>query len=191
MSFCLLNLSPSLEVNSALGKPTQTVDDYRQIPTDVDPLVLYVVGHAVPDRLTAPPAPSGQRALIKDSDIATTILTQRGSKKTLVFWDCCNARSFLQSSKVTSWPGNYVHVFACQGYERTWSSGGPPRVTQFSTELSGALALYGAGGPPSWASLSSQLNAQFAGLQRPEIYTTGSLTPKDFFAVQQAYTAAV
>ena len=186
MSFCLLNMSsPSkrLNIDPALGQLVESINSTTDIPAR-DPLILYIVGHAVPDGLMVPGGPDDANGTtISDAVVAEEIRAKRGAQNTLIIWDVCFAKSFLQTSGAQSWGPNYVHIFACQSYERTWNAGpssSPSRKTSFSTGLQQTLANQTSQAPLSWDSLNVQLNAHFAGLQTAEIYTTGTLRPSDF-----------
>jgi hypothetical protein len=183
MTFTLLNLtsnpqapSAKLEIDPRLGTPTSPViNDPASIPTD-DPLILYILGHAIPNGLMGP------KGTIPEADLFAQIEQKRRGRKTLLIWDVCFAESFLVIAQQARWPDNYVNIYACQGYERTWNNGNLSHrnwESLFSKELANALAKYDPLPPPSWDDLQADLRQQLAGVQTPQI-VYGVPVPSDF-----------
>jgi hypothetical protein len=149
-------------------------------------MVLYVIGHAIPNGLIGP-----DNAILPEAEIATAIQRRRGYAPTLIVWDVCFAKSLLDISGAPAWTSNFVHVFSCQPYERTWHLGPPSttddgsrppsgeRPTGFSIELASALGALEPGA--SWETLESALRERLFPVQRPEITPKSSMRlPADF-----------
>ncbi|HMJ57208.1 MAG TPA: hypothetical protein VK540_34300 [Polyangiaceae bacterium] len=178
MRYHLLNLSfgkQRLSAEPLLGEPVPVaaIDDFPE--PSAEPLILYILGHAAPDELL-----EGDVAR-PDHSIATAIESWRGNASTLLIWDVCFAKSFLNIERDEPWNTNYVHVFACQRYERAWHHGGQQNHTIFSTALHNALEQFrNEPNHLSWDGLTLLLNANLGGLQTAEIEHWGGLTANDF-----------
>lgn len=180
-ALCIMNLTnPTSErylvpdLNAVDIDPITAPD---QVPED-DSLILYIVGHAVPDGLV-----TADGETLDEATVATAIRSRRGKRPTLIVWDVCFSRSLLQIDGLDSWTANYVHIFSCQSYERTWHTGKTsqgPRRTLFSTELRKALGAMRGSGALEWNALQAKLREQLDSIQRPEIVTSGSLQPSHF-----------
>lgn len=185
---CILNLS-----NASAGRGLRPIVDLpfdfpsiktrfpELIPTDKNPTIVYVVGHAILDgiRMTEGRRP-GQATTLSEEAFAKTVQSRRQDNKTLMIWDICHAKSFLKIAD-RFWPANYGHIFACQEHERTWHTGSsttPARQTRFSVELKEALAALD-GKVSEWSALEKQLQKQLGRLQRPEI-VAHELRPAEF-----------
>jgi hypothetical protein len=182
---CILNLTHSDAQQNiqpaplSFGAPQTTIRDPGAIPND-GPLILYIVGHAVPNGLLGDP----NNRVLKEEDLATDIQRKRGSYPTLIIWDVCFAKSFLAIPRV-DWSNNYVHIFSSQSYERSWhtgqTAGKPPRQSIFSTELEGAIITCKREGTLTWRALEGQLRAQLGQLQKPAISPQEGPPPQLFF----------
>jgi hypothetical protein len=199
----VLNLSPVTIVTK--GKPTKRIDlrifdtaalglppDFlsraaeierpEEIPegrfTTDDPIILYIVAHGVPNGIM------NRRRLVDEKALAKKIIRQRKEAPTLIVWDVCFAKSFLQIEGLRdSWTPNYVHIFCCEEYERTWQTGNatkPPRQTLFSKELREALGALNGQRLQSWTTLEEKLQDQFGLLQTPSIHPKDGLQPDRF-----------
>jgi hypothetical protein len=189
---CVLNLSPvnvrnyemALEVDPqvltrlsrAEPRHIQNVDDIPlgEKPDD-EALILYIVAHGVPNGVM-----SGTRT-IREAQLARQIRAQRGEAPTLIIWDVCFAKSFLDIPGLPAWPASYVHIFSCEAHERTWqkSNGTQPRArTLFSTELSATIAP--GAQLQDWARLEQQLQRQLDPIQKPSIHPKNRLQPNSF-----------
>ena len=82
--------------------PDKIITDPRQIPT-TGTLILYILGHAIPDALVVPAltqyivsrqADPGGNSLLPEEAFAEFLIEQRGDNKTLLIWDLCFAKSF-------------------------------------------------------------------------------------------------
>jgi hypothetical protein len=180
MKYHLLKLSrggSKLEVDPALGAPEPVVR-LADIPLrgSDDPLILYILGHAAPDELF-----EGTQKL-QDVDVAEAIENRRGDANTLLIWDVCFAKSFLNLQREKPWTTNYVHIFASQRYERAWHQGGDTNRSIFSTALCNALQMLRHERQLSWEGLTLLLNSHLGGLQTAEISHWGQATAKDFQA---------
>src|SRR5207244_1924485 len=139
------------------------------------PLVLHIVGHAVPNGLT--PTLNGKR--LDETTLAAAITERRGNEPTLIVWDVCFAKSFLHVPRVR-WGRNYVHIFSCQAHERTWHNGtNKRRRTLFSEVLKGAIRRP-KDDPLTWRSLQQGLREELDAIQTPEVHPMGNLTPQAF-----------
>jgi len=179
MIYHLLNLSTgakNLNVHPCLGQP-EAITDLANIPQKdrKEPLILYILGHAAPDELFV-----GDRK-VEDTEIMNSIEKARTDAKTLLIWDVCFAKSFLNTSRQQPWPSNYVHMFACQRYERSWHQGGKRNETTFSAVLCEALQEYKPQQDElTWEGLGLLLNSKFGHTQTADIVHLGQLTVQDF-----------
>jgi hypothetical protein len=159
----------------ALGGSVTLGTDPNQIPDTDEPLVLYIVGHAVPDALVLPEGliptlcttlaiPEGTN-LLADEALAVVVQRRRGQLKTVIIWDFCFAKSF-QNIGNGGWAGfPYVHIFGCEAHEQAWHAG-EPRETLLSIALTKAIA----GGITTWEDLEGRLVEHLASVQQPSIY---------------------
>jgi hypothetical protein len=176
ITLCVLNLTKApkrLNVDHLLfADDTMRTDSPDKIPKSPEPLVLYIVGHAVPDTLLVPDG----RPLREDV-LVGKIKKRRGNNPTLIVWDLCFARSF-EKIKEPGWAGKpYVHIFSCKEYEQSWHTGptgDPQRQTLFSLAFQEAINE----GFASWDDLDKKLTRKLGRLQRPSIVLP--LAPGDF-----------
>jgi hypothetical protein len=199
----VLNLSPATIVTP--GKPTQRIElriydttalglppDFLshakhieradEIPvgrvTADDPIILYIVAHGVPNGVM------NRRRLVDEKALAKKIIQRRKEAPTLIVWDVCFAKSFLQIEGLGDlWTRNYVHIFCCEEYERTWQMGkatNPPGQTLFSKELREALGALRGQRLRSWTTLERQLQEQLGSLQTPSIHPKNGLSANRF-----------
>lgn len=177
----VLNLSDSKKPlhtvpDLTFGGETKEITDPNQIPDDKEPLILYILAHAVPDALVSPALQqfltrmrkfTGSSELIPEDVFAAFVKQRRGTNKTVIIWDLCFARSFEEIR--AGWVGMpYVHIFSCAAYEQGWHTGAattPPRQTLFSMALKKAIEL----GFKTWRDLESQLTEHLADVQQPSI----------------------
>jgi hypothetical protein len=193
-ALCILNLSdpkgrllPDLGANAAtLAKPISSPEETPQGGT----LVLYIVGHGRKNRLFGPGG-----AILEEKDVAETIQRLRGTDPTLIVWDVCFAESMKSIPATNDWPANFVHIFSCRSFERTWHGPLPPNgngVTLFSTELRSAIAALA---PTfSWGELQDKLQAAFvsvqsgttsSSLQKPSIHPDNTTHKPSTFELAQ------
>ena len=199
----VLNLSPATIVTpgrptqrielrvhdtTALGLPLDFLSDAKhieradEIPAGRviadDPIILYIVAHGVPNGVM------NRRRLVDEKALAKKIIQRRRDAPTLIVWDVCFAKSFLQIKGLGDrWTHNYVHLFCCEEYERTWQMGNatrPPGQTLFSKELREALGALGGQRLRSWTTLERQLQAQLWPLQTPSIHPKNGLQANRF-----------
>jgi hypothetical protein len=158
-----------------------SLSDIPDVATTPGALVLYVIGHAVPNGLIGP-----NNAILPEADVAKTIQKRRQYSPTLIVWDVCFAKSLLEITGAAPWTDNFVHIFSCQSYERTWHLGPPSslesskdRPTLFSIELSAAVEALPVNA--SWEMLEAALQERLSPAQRPEIKPKPPLPqPADF-----------
>jgi hypothetical protein len=170
------------ELASAAPTPHEALVDPRA-PTDLEHisevayLILYIVGHAVPNGLIDQ---KGQT--VSEATVAAEIRRKRGNKPTVIVWDVCYAASFLDIPEGREWSTNYVHVFACQDYELTWHA--KNGTTQFSQELQLAVSeLNREKKTPDWDwnRLEDKLQDQLGTLQIPDVvFDEGAPSPASF-----------
>jgi hypothetical protein len=186
-SFYVLNLtSPERTITTKLigvakSNEIRTLSDIPGAEEAPGRVVLYVVGHAVPNGLIG-----ASGAVLPEADVATAIQKRRGYAPTLIVWDVCFAKTLLEITGAAPWTDNFVHVFSCQSYERTWHLGPASRLdsseerpTMFSMQLTDAVRALGSGA--SWEMLESELRKRLSPIQRPEITPKPSfLQPADF-----------
>jgi hypothetical protein len=160
------------------------ITDPRQIPK-TGTLILYILGHAIPDALVVPTlaqyvvsrqAVSGGDSLLAEQAFAEFLMERRGDNRTLLIWDLCFARSF----ELNAGPGwttkSYVHIFGSTAYEQAWHTGDPSRETLFSLALKEATAP--GNGLQEWKQLEVRLKELLKSVQQPSI--VGELLPSDF-----------
>ncbi|HMJ54956.1 MAG TPA: hypothetical protein VK540_22930 [Polyangiaceae bacterium] len=173
-AICVLNMSNDLSASQlvlgAVAGP-EPIKDPAAIP-ETDPLVLYVVGHAIPNGLFVTAAPGAAATRVSEAVVAHAIAARRGNQPTLVIWDTCFAASFLAIPNFT-WTDNFVHMFSCQAHERSWHSGGVDKVTLFSDKLKAALVVCREAGACTWTALEDELRKQLGNLQTPQIVSFG------------------
>jgi hypothetical protein len=139
--------------------------------SEVDPVILYILGHAAPDLLQV------GSGLISDQEIARKIRESRGGAATLLIWDVCFAKTFLDTSPPGYLPPRCVHLFACQSYERTWKKNRNTNVSNFSDALWQVLEQYRSiPGKLEWNNLTYALNSVLRGLQIAEIADPSAVT---------------
>ena len=199
----VLNLSPATIVTpgkptqrielriydtTALGLPPDFLSDAKHIEqtdeipvgrvTTDDPIILYIVAHGVPNGVM------NRRRLVGETILAQKIIQRRKEAPTLIVWDVCFAKSFLQIKGLGDlWTQNYVHIFCCEEYERTWQMGkatNPPGQTLFSKELREALGALSGQRLRSWTPLERRLQEQLAPLQTPSIHPKNGLPANRF-----------
>ena len=178
---------------------TAALDSPGQTPpgTTEQFLILYVVGHGVQHGLI-----DSQERILDEVDVAREIQTLRKGRPTLVIWDVCFAKSMLQVGKpskggppggmhleaplpkdANSWPKNFIHIFSCRAFERTWHNGREtsPARTVFSTVLCEVVAeLERRDRNFTWEQLEKKLRAQFR-VQQPSIVKQDvKWLPRDF-----------
>ena len=162
----------------------KVITDPRQIPTS-GRLILYILGHAIPDALVVPALTqyiasrqtvSGGNSLLPEQAFAEFLIEQRGDNNTLIIWDLCFARSFELNAgpRWTSKP--YVHIFGSAAHEQAWHTGDPSRETLFSLALKEATAP--GNGFERWQELEDRLKGHLQPVQHPSI--VGQLLPADF-----------
>jgi hypothetical protein len=171
IKFCVLNLTKSVqrsrkELNIgdlSLGDATVPIERADDIPTDRGSLILYIVGHAVPDALLVPAG-----GTLPDDDLVGTIMRRRGDNPTLIIWDFCFARSFgkVKNRGWTKKP--YVHIFSCQAHEQSWHTG-PDPDHPFRTVFSLALQEVLDDGIEDWFDLKDKLQGLLGRVQHPSI----------------------
>jgi hypothetical protein len=152
--------------------------DLSQLPEDKEPIVLYIVGHALPDEIFV----NGVR--VSEVELVKRITDARKNNSTLIIWDLCHARSFERNSS-RGWGGSsHVLIFACQSYEEAWHSGPStplPRQTLFSIALKEAKnGASNDGGFRHWSALEEQLRGLLEPLQRPSIRFRKGSAPNVF-----------
>jgi hypothetical protein len=138
-------------------------------------IILYIVGHAIPDGLF-----DETGKLLPEQVVAEAIKKVRDGdgKSTVIVWDVCYATSFLHIDDGASndarkqWGANYVHVFACQDYELTLFR--DDGTTQFSEQLVDAVDQLNRlkSNDWKWSDLEARLQEQFGTLQTPDIVWT-------------------
>ncbi|HMI86338.1 MAG TPA: hypothetical protein VK550_19725 [Polyangiaceae bacterium] len=145
-------------------------------------VILYVVGHGVQRGLV-----DGKGVIVEEEDVANEIKKLRNGHPTLIVWDVCFARSMLKigASAQHSWPANFIHVFSCQPFERTWHSGpgATPARTVFSSVLCDVVAELDAQskGLFDWKQLEQRLQTEFGWTQKPTIEPVDAKwQPRDF-----------
>jgi len=162
---------------AALVNGAPSMQDFAKLRTDnalliKEPLVLYIVAHAVPNGLI-----DANGETIQEIEVAKLIQQKRGDLPTVIVWDVCFAGSFLDIPGCADWSSNYVHIFACQDFERTWQKKG---VTQFSEALKAALDALPS--EKDWERLDAELQKQLGTLQTPDIIAGADAgMPADFF----------
>jgi hypothetical protein len=186
MGFCVLNLSDSqrqLGLDSDwAGKSAKTIRSPEDIPTHRKDhrLVLYILGHAIPDALIGP---NGET--LTEQSLAAAIRRRRRRAPTLIVWDVCYAGSFKQTANIATWPRNYVHIFSCQKFERTWlqtpSEPNTTVATSFSKVLFAALDATQRHG--DWPSLQAELQRLYGALQTPEVFAPSDREQRTAFAI--------
>jgi len=178
-----LNGPTSGTASAAAPAPDKTLvgtserNDLNNIPATGN-LILYVVGHAVPDGLI-----DAEGEIVTEASVAKAIREKRNDKPTVIVWDVCYAASFLDAPDCKEWGSQYVHIFACQDYELTWH--GSDGTTQFSQELLLAVTALNRGQKTqnewSWDALEDKLQTQFGTLQIPDVVASkGAPSPRDF-----------
>jgi len=170
-TLCILNLANSrspgrvdADINkfADLSAPNR-IGTPGDIPVSDAPLVLYIVGHAVPNGLI-----DTNGDVLDEVELAKIIREKRDDKPTLIVWDVCFAKTFLQLADSGRWPDNYVHVFSCQEYERTWHAGKKDgRKSFFSTAF--RQACQEKTGKPTWDGIQERLREAFGSIQTPEV----------------------
>jgi hypothetical protein len=150
--------------------------DLAHIPESDEPLILYVVGHAVPNGLI-----DANGVTLSEKDVAAQIRAKRDGKPTVIVWDVCYAGSFLDIEGCEDWRDEYVHVFACQDYELTWHD--EKGTTQFSQELQRAVAELKRKGDWTWDMLEDTLQQQLGTLQIPDIVKCDHAPQPDKFGL--------
>jgi hypothetical protein len=136
------------------------------------PLILYIVAHAVPDGLI-----DANGETLNEKAVADAIRATRDEWPTVIVWDVCFAESFFKFSGYEEWGPQYVHIFACQEFERTWQKNG---FTQFSEALENALGILP--DKNDWDLLEAELQNQLGTLQTPAIVAgVEAGVPTDFF----------
>ena len=161
------------------------LDSSRQTPPETAEqfLILYVVGHGVQHGLI-----DSQERILDEEDVARQIQTLRHGRPTLVIWDVCFAKSMLHVGKpskgdANSWPKNFIHIFSCRAFERTWHNGRgtSPARTVFSTVLCEVVAeLERKDRNFTWEQLEEKLRAKFR-IQQPSIVKhDAKWLPRDF-----------
>jgi hypothetical protein len=194
-TLCVLNLSdPNARLTPDLGPNAASKLQSIASPADMPQggsLILYVVGHGLGNAFIRSDA-----TILDEKEVATTIQSRRRSAPTLIVWDTCFARSFLNIDGAADWPKNFVHLFSCRSFERTWHDERPangPAVTRFSTTLRDAvLDLHQKDPNFHWGALESKLKAAFQSgpddnpdlrwaMQEPSIHPlTTALRPSHF-----------
>lgn len=130
------SLVPDLGSKSPSPLPVISLDD---IPTQ-GPVILYIIGHGRQNMLM-----TASGGTIEERDLARKIQSRREGDAcpTLLIWDVCFAET-MREIDGKLWPPNFVHIFSCRKFERTWRNQKPatggPSVTVFSTELRTAVS---------------------------------------------------
>ena len=170
IQFCVLNLTKSAPESKQLNVDHLSLGDKKEldsadeIPKDGQ-LILYIVGHAVPDALLV-----SDEGLVPEDQLVATLMDRRGSRPTLIIWDFCFARSF-ERVKNPGWRERpYVHIFSCEAHEQSWHTGSgpparPPRRTLFSLALQRVVDE----GYRDWADLENKLQRLLGHVQHPRI----------------------
>jgi hypothetical protein len=193
-TICILDLSdpkrPLAADSKRLGA-VQTKTVLGDIPgPQQESLVLYVVGHGVQHGLVD----SGGK-ILDEGLVAAKIRERRKGLPTLIVWDVCFAESMLKIGQgaaplgvlpadESSWPSNFVHIFSCRSFERTWHAGRPSTkpptaaITVFSQELGKAAAELPKGA--TFEQLETSLQSQLDGIQKPRIVPLEPRKPDDF-----------
>jgi hypothetical protein len=193
-TLCILDLSDPKRPLAADPKRLgagQTKTLLGEIPgAKQESLVLYVVGHGVQHGLVD----SGGE-ILDEGLVAAKIKERRKGLPTLIVWDVCFAESMLKigsgaaprgvsSGDENSWPSNFIHIFSCRSFERTWHAGRPSTkpptaaLTVFSQELGKAVAALPAGA--TFKQLETSLQSQLDGIQKPRIVPLEPHRPDDF-----------
>lgn len=180
-TLCILNhtdpdkrLIPNLGANAAAFDEIDSADDTPQS----DSLILYIVGHGRSNALFA-----ADGTIIDEQKVARAIRRRREDKPTLLIWDLCFASSFLKISGLDDWTPNFVHIFACRHFERTWH--GPhqpngPAVTLFSTALRDAVTALQSEKPEfDWKDLQRNLQTRFESTAGPWMIQGPTIDPLD------------
>jgi hypothetical protein len=183
-TLCILNLSANerpLAVDPTIV-PTSTIHSPKDVPAD-DKLVLYIVGHGIQHGMVD--ATSGK--IWDESELFAAIQSRRKCLPTVLAWDTCFAESVLHIGSqnvmapasivpayANGWPANFLHVFSCLAFERTWHSGAKatePSITSFSREFAKAVRdlQKETEGQFDWNALQIRLRHQYESIQRPRI----------------------
>jgi hypothetical protein len=170
-----LTLDPSIIRTTSIQSPTLVPGDEK--------LVLYIVGHGVQHGMVE--ERSGK--IWDESELLAAIQACRKDLPTVIVWDTCFAESVLHISSRTvmapaailpahanSWPPNFLHVFSCLAFERTWHAGAEapePSVTSFSCEFARAVRNLQkeTNGTFDWGTLQTRLREQYESIQRPRV----------------------
>jgi hypothetical protein len=132
-----------------------------------EPLVLYILAHAIPDGLK-----TGPNTLLDEATLVRELLHLRGQQPTVVIFDMCFAESFESIAQVT-WPDTFVRIYCCKKHERTWHTGETRERRQsiFSGHLNKTILECRQLG--DYSQLQAKLGKIYSGLQTPVI--NGSL----------------
>jgi hypothetical protein len=190
VDLCVLNLTSGERQLTIVEPPfvgaiTRTSNPY-EIPDLPEPLILYVVAHAIPDALNVVNS-HGNALSLTDQQFADAVTVQRKGKETLIILDLCFAKSFAET-RGAGWEGiPNVLIFGCDSYEQAWHTGrvgdNPPK-TLFSIALDAVLRS----GVPNWAALESALVKSLSNVQHPSIPSNPSEIELSQFGWAQAST---
>jgi hypothetical protein len=181
-TFTILDLSDGqrrLAPIPGFARGSTTIRSPEEVPSSTDPLVLYVVGHAVKHGLV-----DSSGRIRDEKEVAVTIQRLRAApKKTLIIWDVCFAESMLTDPNLSAWPSNFVHILSCRSFERTWHTGQTTdglAYTMFSAVLQKAVDALASYGTFGWTELERELQTRFDALQSPLIRPLDYGQPRDF-----------
>lgn len=179
-SICILNLSaPRIDpVPFSFADSVMKTSVPAEIPAG-EPLVLYVVAHGIPDGLLVGTPP----VQLSEAELVGAIKHRRGEVPTLIVWDLCFAKTFLNLDGV-SWPQNYAHLFSCEAHERTWHegerAGGQAPQSLFSKHFEQAIQTCKQARTLSWPSLEEELQRLFGRIQHPTVSVPARYDPELF-----------
>ena len=198
VNLCVLNLSEEKKRLEIVEPPVdgsiEHTNDPNEIPDGEDPLILYVVGHAVPDALlllSRRGVYGSSNNILPERAFAEVVKKNRAGKKTLVILDLCYAKSFADMSG-GGWAGlPFALIFGCELYEQAWNTGpsaSPARQTLLSIALDAAIRR----GVPDWEALEKVLQESLGNVQHPSIpVTAGRPSLSDFGWARQPSTVAI